>query len=703
MARLALSRDLLNDFAKLEVPVKNRVSALAAQFQRMTVEDLRASKGIHLERHTGAKDKRARTLRISDGTRAIVFDAGDDETFIITRIGNHDETDRWMAKNEFRVNPEVGALEVYDSDAIQPYVDDAGPKAAETEALYAHRSDKEFTKLGVLPDLIPALRAFTNETQLEGLLAVLPENQANALILLTGDEGVDTLYAEVAGSFVPAAAITNDVVAALAAPASQGAFRVVDDEDELAEMLAMPLAQWRTFLHHSQRGLAYRDEYKGPVRVMGGAGTGKTVVAMHRVKALVDRLADRSGTPILFTTFTRNLAQAIERDLRYLDGNLLDVVEVINVDRLANRVVTEAEGRQPSILDDPLALWQDVVDEEGFDFKPEFLSQEWEQVILAQGCDSRASYFSAVRSGRGVRLDRRQRAEVWRAVEAFTQKAGDRRTYLQIAATAAGYLASRKVKPYEHVVVDEAQDLHEAQWRLLRAAVPEQSNDMFIVGDTHQRIYDRRASLGKLGIKIVGRSHRLRINYRTTYEILDWSLGLLGSEQFDDMDDGVDRHDFAGYHSFRHGPSPELHAFKSRKEQYEALALRIMEWAQAGVELESIAVATRSGYNTEALEAALRGHGIPVTHLGSELKTTDNVAVATMHRLKGLEYRCVAIVDADDDTIPMPKAVTDAAIDEAQHEADLRRERCLVYVACTRARDELWLGWSGKRSRFLST
>ena len=216
MARLALSRDLLNDFAKLEVPVKNRVSALAAQFQRMTVEDLRASKGIHLERHTGAKDKRARTLRISDGTRAIVFDAGDDETFIITRIGNHDETDRWMAKNEFRVNPEVGALEVYDSDAIQPYVDDAGPKAAETEALYAHRSDKEFTKLGVLPDLIPALRAFTNETQLEGLLAVLPENQANALILLTGDEGVDTLYAEVAGSFVPAAAITNDVVAALA-------------------------------------------------------------------------------------------------------------------------------------------------------------------------------------------------------------------------------------------------------------------------------------------------------------------------------------------------------------------------------------------------------------------------------------------------------------------------------------------------------
>lgn len=94
-------------------------------------------------------------------------------------------------------------------------------------------------------------------------------------------------------------------------------------------------------------------------------------------------------------------------------------------------------------------------------------------------------------------------------------------------------------------------------------------------------------------------------------------------------------------------------------------------------------------------------HGIAVTHLGAELKTTDNVVVATMHRLKGFEYRCVAIVDAYDDSIPMPRRSPTAAVDEAQHEADLRRERCLVYGACVRARGELWVGWSGKGSRFI--
>lgn len=479
-------------------------------------------------------------------------------------------------------------------------------------------------------------------------------------------------------------------------------------EDELVAVLALPLAQWRTYLHASQRQLAYRQSYNGSVRVTGGAGTGKTVVAMHRAKVLADRLPeDAPAQQILFTTFTRNLAQVIGRDLRLLGGgDVLEAVEVLNVDRLAFRVVQEAEGAQPHVISGEQLgeLWQDVVDVHGIEHTPAFLHSEWEQVILAQGCTSRSDYFTAVRAGRGLRLDRRGRAEVWKAVELLYQRLAEsgRRTYLQLAQAAAGYLAARAVKPYRHIVVDEAQDLHEQQWRLLRAAVAEGPDDLFIVGDSHQRIYDRRSSLSKVGIKVVGRSYKLRINYRTTHEILGWALSLLGEGDFDDLDLGTDSHDFAGYHSFLHGQPPEVSANRSKREEYEALAQRVGRWVSQGVAPEDIGIAVRGASNIEPIRNAVRTVGQQeVVALDQTLETGEGVRIGTMHRMKGLEFRCVAIADVDDDTVPSRHALTDRHADEVQFRADLQRELCLLYVACTRAREELWLGWSGKPSRFL--
>ena len=706
MATLAISAELLTGLNRLEKRAREKVAELAATFQRMTAQELRASKGINLERHTGQRDPRARTIRIDDNHRGVVCDVGDDETFILTSVGTHAETDFWMANSTFRVNPATGALEILNVAAIDAAVEAIDTSPAEVTRLFHHRKDREFTQLGIDAGLIPALRAFTDEDQLQGLLGVLPAPQADALIMLTGTELTDAIYAEIAGALDPAGIDPDDLAAALVAPATRATFHVVADDDELAEMLGRPLAQWRTYLHHTQHDAAYRPVYNGPARITGGPGTGKTVVAIHRAKALADQLVDRDNRAILFTTFTRNLAQAIEGDLRLLGGSdLLDVTEVLNVDRLAYRVVQDHEGAAPRIADhaEETRLWNLVIDELGLDLRPGFLAHEWDQIILAQDLRSRDAYFQAPRAGRGTRLDRRGRAQVWRAVEEFERHLVDlgQRTYLQLASAAAGYLRSRTVRPYRHVIVDEAQDLHEAQWRLLREAVARGPNDLFIVGDSHQRIYDRRSSLNKVGIEIRGRSRRLRINYRTTHEILAWTLALLGEGDFDDLDDGVETSDYAGYHSFLHGPRPTVSGHRSRKAMLDALVDQVTRWIDDGVNEDDIGIAARAAPSFESVERALRDGGIATTRLGGEHTIGAGVRLGTMHRFKGLEFRCVAIIDTDADTIPATWDMTPASVDQLQHRLDLQRERCLLYVACTRARDDLWVGWSGNPSPFL--
>jgi superfamily I DNA/RNA helicase len=481
-------------------------------------------------------------------------------------------------------------------------------------------------------------------------------------------------------------------------------FYVASGADDLLDILNRPFDLWRTFLHPTQRRLAYRLVFNGPVRVTGGAGTGKTVVAMHRAKALADTQSGR----ILFTTFTRNLARAIEHNLALLGGpELLARVDVLNVDRLAHQVVREAEGTLPKVTqDDELnRLWEEVVDELGVAWTPTFLRQEWVQIILAQGVASRDAYLTTARPGRGRRLTRRERAEIWRAVEEVTNRlvASGRRTYLQMADAAAGFLNGRTVRPYNHVIVDEAQDLHPAQWRMLRAAVPEGPNDMFIVGDTHQRIYDNRVSLSSLGINVRGgRSQRLQINYRTTHEILAWSLRLIARQKFDDLDGDEDT--LAGYRSQMHGPAPTIAGYSTRAAEFGALVDTVERWYADGVDLPDIGIAARTLEVCKQAFNAIDKAGLEARLLaGDDTTPRGGVELGTMHRMKGLEYRCVAVVDVGRDRAPLPAAVTAASEDAVEHERDLQRERCLLYVACTRARDDLRVSWSGPPSPFLDT
>jgi superfamily I DNA/RNA helicase len=236
-------------------------------------------------------------------------------------------------------------------------------------------------------------------------------------------------------------------------------------------------------------------------------------------------------------------------------------------------------------------------------------------------------------------------------------------------------------------------------WRLLRAAVSERPDDLFIAGDTHQRIYGATVSLRSLGIRVAGRSFRLTINYRTTAEILGWSLGLLAGQRIDDMDEGLET--LSGCRSDVHGSPPRTAAYATKAREMDELAARVRTWLDSGIAPAEVGVAARSNMLVDDAVAALKRVGIAAGSLAKSLPD-DAVRVGTMHRMKGLEFRCVAVVGAGEHQIPMAGAVTPVEEDKAFHAAGMQRERCLIFVACTRAREDLYVSWHGHPSPFLT-
>jgi superfamily I DNA/RNA helicase len=341
---------------------------------------------------------------------------------------------------------------------------------------------------------------------------------------------------------------------------------------------------------------------------------------------LADRLPDGSAA-ILFTTFNKNLAADLRSRLLELAGrDILDRVEVINIDALASKVVTEAEpGTRRHWMDDSKAIeaWETMLLELGATgWDGRFLNDEWSQVVLGQALSSRDEYFRARRAGRGRTLNRAQRAEVWQLVEQFTKRLREQNlwTFRQVAAEAArierGKAEGGKHR-YQHVVVDEAQDLSPAHWLLLRAMVAPGPNDMFLAGDPHQRIYDSYVSLGSLGIAIRGRSARLTLSYRSTHEILATAEALLGRELWDDLDGGTDT--LAGYRSVLRGPRPELRGYPTWNDELAAMARLLKQWLLAGGNPSSIGVAVPARRLVTEAESYLSDHDVPATTLRGRL------------------------------------------------------------------------------------
>ncbi|MFF0529404.1 UvrD-helicase domain-containing protein [Nocardia amikacinitolerans] len=690
MAKLVIDKDFLLDLGALEASVQRNVRDVFAKFAAST------HTGLHLEKLRAACNDRYRSIRINQFMRGIVLAPTSGDTYVLLKVLPHDDAYAWAARRDVSINPAFGVVEIWDGvGAAETLAALPESTTSEPTLLFAGFGDAVLRKLGIDDRVLKLTRSLTDKAQLDAVKEFLPSTQWQVLSGLaegfTPDEVWELLAAELTAEPID----PDDLDAAIARSGHR--LVSVDGPEELLAVLERPLDFWRVYLHPIQRTIADAS-YRGPARVTGGPGTGKTVVALHRAHALAKRNEGR----VLLTTFTSTLTDILQSGLNLLieDEQVRRRIEVLNIDKLANKVFRK-HRKPPQILSSAQErqIWASVIEDLQLPFTPGFLGDEWREVVLAQQIRSADQYLAAKRRGRGRAMNAQTKASVWLAISDFERRLTETRqwTYETICREAVRIMETVEDPLYRHILVDEAQDLSPEQWRLLRACVPPGTDDLFLAGDTHQRIYQNRVTLKDVGIHVAGRSTRLTVNYRTTAEILRWSLELLRGERIDDMDEGLDS--IAGCRSDLHGPDPVIRGFDSAEDELSNLVELVEGWIERGAAPEEIGIATRANDLGAKAWAALRQASIPVIELSAA--TAGGVGVGTMHRMKGLEFRYLAVLGVGDKQVPAPAAITSVAEDPHAHERDLQRERCLLFVACTRAREELVVTWHGRPSELL--
>ena len=525
-----------------------------------------------------------------------------------------------------------------------------------------------------------------------------------------------------------------DLIAGLRTRAARSTFTWLESDEDLRRAIeGLSFAEWQLFLHPQQRALVERRA-NGPLRVSGGAGTGKTVIAVHRAVELAKRdKTDGQEPRILLTTYTRNLADDLRRQIAQLEPRLPFTeklsepgVMVSGLDRVARMILQHAGAKISPIAQEVIGqprgrvltyprenVWQEVLTLMG-DELPEglrsadFLESEYELIVLPQRVTTLKQYLRVRRPGRGVALDRSKRAAVWKAMERYRDRSADLgvTSFDEQLALAAAWLdheaGDGKPRPFRHVLVDEAQDLTPAHLQLLRALVEPGPDDLFLAEDSHQRIYGKKITLSHYGIQVRGRSRRLTRNYRTTRQNLDVAFGILDPGTYEDMEGQAEEHHYV---SPRSGPEPLLLHASDRADELSKAAELLTVWLEQdrGSEdsaPESIAILVRDRYQRDAVVNGLAQHGIEVRAVDREAAGRGRPVVMTMHRAKGLEFRKVLLFDVSKNAIPRP--LRDQQYSDADHDDALLRERSLLYVAATRARDQLAISWSGEASPLIT-
>jgi superfamily I DNA/RNA helicase len=345
-------------------------------------------------------------------------------------------------------------------------------------------------------------------------------------------------------------------------------------------------------------------------------------------------------------------------------------------------------------------IWDAALAHRPDGFPAGFFREEWEHVIQPAGCTTAEEYRRVARTGRGVRLSRAQRKAIWPVFEQYRNRleAKGLRESVDAMRDAAGILEGEgSPSPYCAVVVDEAQDMSSVAFRLLRRIVPQERNDLFIVGDGHQRIYRKKVVLGQAGVNIVGRSRKLYVNYRTTDEIRKYAVALLQDVAVDDLDGGAD--DNSKFTSLVHGEAPEVVACANFEDEVAAIA-RFLEAGEAN----RTCLVTRTSGLLDQYEAALQAKGIPCTRIRrsqAEDRSAPGVRLATMHRVKGLEFDGLIVAGVNEGKVPLATGDLQSEDGAVREEAE-QRERALLYVAVTRARRRVLVTCHGAPSPFLA-
>ena len=644
-----------------------------------------AHPGMSLERVNGARSKGIWSGRVSGELRAILRKEGN--TWAILYTDHHDAAYEWAERREVGRHSVTGALQIVESVETIREVERVIEVLKEPEArpLFDGHEDDYLLSLGVPESWLPTLRRVREDDQLLVVCEQLPDDVAERLVALA------------AGDFVTPPAPVSIDQSVLDAPDTRRRFFLVEDAEGLAAALEAPLERWIAFLHPSQRQLVER-EFSGPAKVSGSAGTGKTVVAMHRARHLA-----RRGERVLLTSYVTTLCENIERNLHILcTPTEREGITVSTVHKEALALVRKVQPRMsPATEADVRECIESLRLRHASEYDAGFVRAEWDNVVRMQGIGHWEEYRSARRSGRGRGLGVKERRRLWRVFGGTLDNLKDRELldWTGLCQRALELLTDGSTSsPYTAVIVDEVQDLTPSELRFLKALCSVQLGNLLLCGDTGQRIYPGGFSLRSLGIEVRGRASVLRINYRTTEQIRRFADRMLG-DVADDMDGGDEQRD--GTRSLLRGPEPRFAGHATREDEVAAAVATVRAWVADGLAPDAVGIFARTHKRLDELCEALDRIGVLWQRLSDrEAAGEGKVHLGTMHRAKGLEFKAVLVLGCSDAEVPNRAALR--AVDDPQdREAVEAQEQRLLYVAITRARDEVAVFWTGTPSRFL--
>lgn len=647
-----------------------------------------ANPGIRFHKLDKAKDPNFWSATVSMDIRIIVHRT--EKSILLCYVDHHDNAYLWAERRKLETHPKTGAAQIVEiretvkEVTIPVYLESEQP--VEKPLLFAHLTDEELLAYGVPSDWLKDVKQATEESLLE-IAGHLPSEASEALLDLA--TGVTPLVRTMPEGGDP-----------FAHPDAQRRFRLMSDMDELERALDYPWEKWTVFLHPAQRKLVERD-YSGPARVSGSAGTGKTIVALHRAAHLARTNTDAR---VLLTTFSDPLAYSLQNKLSHLLGKeprLGERLEVESMNAVGMRLYKANLGRLTiapkevvtQLLEDAAAQVHD------HKFSSYFLRTEWEEVVDAWQIDTWEKYRDVVRLGRKTKLPEQQRKVLWEIFEIVRTSLNDKgmKTLSQMFSELAVHFRGETNPPFDYAIVDEAQDISIAQIRFL-AALSSRPDSLFFSGDLGQRIFQQPFSWKALGVDIRGRSFTLRINYRTSHQIRQQADRLLAPELVDV--DGIVEERRATQSVFN-GPKPTIEVAESQEEEKAVVANWLKGLLSDGYKPDEIGVFVRSDKEIPRAQNAVQEAGAPFVILDKKLlPSSEKVSICSMHLAKGLEFRAVAVMACDDEIIPLQSRI-DRVVDDSDLEEVYNTERHLLYVACTRARDNLLVTSVNPESEFV--
>lgn len=668
-----------------------KLTAAEQKAVKTTAFDLQmdaSAPGLSFHRIDRAKDPSFWSVRVNADIRLIVHRTG--SSLLLAYVDHHDKAYRWAERRKIERHPTTGAMQMVE---IRERVEELPPVTPSTAAasvgpkLFASLRKLELMAMGVPEEWVEDVRTLTEDTLFD-VLGHLPQEAQEALLRLAVGEKPPTPQP---------APVSADP---FAHPDAQRRFRVLHDVEELRRAFDYPWDRWAVFLHPSQREVVER-RYAGPARVTGSAGTGKTIVALHRAAYLA---RSYPKARVLLATFSKPLARALAARLESLVGGEPAVAARIAVQPMtgaAYDLYTEAFG-QPNIASAAIiqGLLRKASEEAGVAAPQPFLIAEWNEVVDAQQTRSWEAYRDAPRLGRKTRLGERQRQALWNVFAAVQSGLSALKlvTWAEVFARLAERARAGKAPAYDHVVVDEAQDLGMPEARFLAALAGDRPDGLFFTGDLGQRIFQQPFSWKALGIDVRGRSISLRINYRTSHQIRTQADRLLPGSVSDV--DGL-KEGRRGTVSLFDGPEPAVRLFPDDAAESKAVGAWLADRLRDGCAPEEIGLLVRSAAELPRARAAAKAAGAKATEFDEKVETVPGaVCISPMHLAKGLEFRAVAVMACDDEVLPLQERV-EAVTDEGDLQEVYETERHLLYVACTRARDHLWVSGVQPESEFL--